>query len=78
MWQGRLGEAHREGFSASPVAVDGKVFFTNDMGETYVLQAGPEFKLLHVNRLNARTLASPALADRRWYFRTERHLLSIR
>jgi hypothetical protein len=26
----RLGVAQREGFSASPVAVDGKVFFTND------------------------------------------------
>jgi outer membrane protein assembly factor BamB len=77
MWQGRLGEAHREGFSASPVGVDGKVFFTNDDGETFVLKAGPEFQLLRVNHLNARTLASPALADGRWYFRTERHLLAI-
>lgn len=76
-WQGRLGEAHREGFSASPVAVDGKVFFTNDDGETFVLKAGPEFQLLRVNRLSARTLASPALVDGRWYFRTERHLLAI-
>ncbi len=77
MWQGRLGEAHREGFSASPVAVDGKVFFTNDEGETFVLKAGPEFQLLRVNHLNARTLASPALADGRWYFRTDRRLLAI-
>ena len=76
-WQGRLGEARREGFSASPVAVDGKVFFTNDVGETYVLEAGPEFKLLGVNRLNSRTLASPALVDGRWYFRTESHLTCI-
>ncbi len=37
MWQGRLGVARREGFSASPVAFDGKVFFTNDDGETFVL-----------------------------------------
>ena len=41
LWQGRLGVAQREGFSASPVAVDGKVFFTNDQGETFVLRAGP-------------------------------------
>jgi outer membrane protein assembly factor BamB len=32
VWQGRLGAVRREGFSASPVAVDGKVFFTNDEG----------------------------------------------
>jgi outer membrane protein assembly factor BamB len=77
MWQGRLGKSHREGFSASPIGVQGKVFFTNDEGETFVLKAGPEFELLHVNRLNARTLASPALVDGRWYFRTSRHLYSI-
>lgn len=77
MWQGRLGAAAREGFSASPVAVDGKVFFTNDDGETFVVRAGPTFELLHVNRLNARTLASPALVDGRWYFRTDRELLAI-
>jgi outer membrane protein assembly factor BamB len=51
VWQGRLGVAQREGFSASPVAADGKVFFTNDDGETFVLQAGPKFELLHVNRI---------------------------
>jgi outer membrane protein assembly factor BamB len=76
-WQGRLGEAVREGFSASPIGVDGKVFFTNDMGETFVLAAGKEFKLLHVNRLNEPVLASPALVDGVWYFRTHKHLLAI-
>ena len=77
LWQGRLGTAAREGFSASPVGVDGKVFFTNDMGETFVLEAGREFKLLHVNRLDERVLASPALVDGTWYFRTHGHLIAI-
>jgi outer membrane protein assembly factor BamB len=77
LWQGRLGVATREGFSASPVGVDDKVFFTNDEGDTFVLRAGPEFNLLRVNRLNARTLASPALVDGRWYFRTDRELVAI-
>ena len=74
LFQGRLGVARREGFSASPVAVDGKVFFTNDEGETFVLRAGPSFELLHVNDMGERTLASPALVDGRWYIRTERNL----
>jgi outer membrane protein assembly factor BamB len=77
MWQGRLGTAQREGFSASPVAVDGKVFFTNDDGETFVLRAGPKFELLHVNQIGEPTLASPALVDGRWYIRTERNLIAI-
>jgi len=77
VWQGRLGLATREGFSASPVTADGKVFFTNDEGETFVVRDGPEFELLHVNMLNARILASPALVDGRWYFRTDRELIAI-
>ena len=77
MWQERLGRPRREGFSASPVFVDGKVFFTNDDGETFVLKAGPEFELLHTNDIGARTLASPALVDGRWYIRTERELVAI-
>jgi outer membrane protein assembly factor BamB len=77
LFQGRLGVAQREGFSSSPVAVDGKVFFTNDEGETFVLKAGPTFEMLHVNKLDETTLATPALVDGRWYFRTDRNLIAI-
>ncbi len=77
LWQNRLGAAQREGFSASPVVVDGKIFFTNDEGETFVLRGGGEFNLLHVNSIGERTLASPALVDGRWYIRTAGHLFAI-
>jgi hypothetical protein len=77
LWQGRLGEPRSHGFSASGVAFDGKVYFTNDDGETYVLAAGDEFKILGVNRINERMLASPALVGGKWYFRTAGHLVSV-
>ncbi len=77
LWQGRLGVAQREGFSASPVAVDGKVFFTNDQGDTFVLRDGPAFELLRTNHIGESTLASPALVDGRWYIRTDRSLFAI-
>ena len=76
LWQGRLGEVAQSGFSASPVAVDGKIFFTNEEGETFVVKAGKTFELLHVNR-NEPVLASPAMVDGRWYFRTDGELLAI-
>ncbi len=76
-YQGRLGQAVREGFSASPVAVGNKLFFTNDMGQTFVVEAGPEFRLLHVNELDAQVIASPALVDNVWYWRTDTELLAI-
>ncbi len=77
VWQGRLGAAQREGFSASPVAVDGKIFFTNDDGDTFVLRAGSKFELLHVNRMGEGILTSPALVEGRWYIRTDRSLVAV-
>ncbi|MCI0378109.1 MAG: PQQ-like beta-propeller repeat protein [Gemmataceae bacterium] len=76
-WQERCGQEVKHGFSASPVGVNGKVFFTNDDGETFVLAAGPQFKHLHTNSLGEKTLASPALLGGKWYIRTERHLYCI-
>jgi hypothetical protein len=35
------------------------------------------FELIRVNALDAPVLASPALVDGRWYFRTNRELIAI-
>ncbi len=78
VYQDRLGVAIREGFSASPVHVNGRVYLTNDDGQTFVVEAGRTFKLLHVNELGERTLASPALVDGTWYWRTASTLRAIR
>lgn len=77
MWSARCGQPVKHGFSASPIGVNGKVFFTNDEGETFVLAAGAKYDLLHTNRLGEKTLATPALLDGRWYWRTEHHLWCI-
>ena len=77
VYQDRLGPPRREGFSSSPVAVGDTLFFTNDDGETFVVEAGRTFKLLRTNRLNARVLASPALVDGVWYWRTDRELIAV-
>jgi outer membrane protein assembly factor BamB len=77
LWKERCGREAREGFSPSPIGVNGKVFFTNDEGETFVLANGPEFKLHATNTLGEKTLASPALVDGRWYWRTQGHLVCV-
>jgi len=76
-YQDRLGQPQREGFSSSPVAVGNKLFFTNDEGRTFVVEAGPAFKLLRTNDLGARVLASPALVEGVWFWRTDRELIAI-
>jgi outer membrane protein assembly factor BamB len=77
VYQDRLGEPTREGFSSSPVAVGHKLFFTNDLGQTFVVEAGRTFKLLRTNELKAQVLTSPALVDGTWYWRTDKELLAI-
>jgi outer membrane protein assembly factor BamB len=77
VYQDRLGTPVKEGFSVSPVAVGDKLFFTNDEGQTFVVQAGAAFKLLRTNELKARVLASPALVDGIWYWRTDKELIAI-
>jgi len=77
LYQGRLGEPKKEGFSPSPVAFVCKIFFTNDDGETFVVKAGREFGLMHVNTLGEPTLSSPALVDGTWYLRTAGNLIAI-
>jgi outer membrane protein assembly factor BamB len=76
-YQERLGAAMREGFSASPVSVGNLIYFTNDDGQTFVVEAGPTFKLRRVNELHARVIASPALVDGTWYWRTDKDLIAI-
>ena len=64
-------------FTASSVAGDGKVYFTNEDGLTFVVKAGPEFEILAKNPLEEAVLASPAISSSRLFLRAERHLYCI-
>ena len=46
-YQGRLADG-RTGFSASPVASNGRLYFTSEEGDVYVIKAGPVFEQLAV------------------------------
>jgi hypothetical protein len=64
-------------FSASPVAADGKLYFTAEKGEVYVVQAGPEFKLLGINKMDETCMATPAISQGTLFFRTRHNLVAI-
>jgi outer membrane protein assembly factor BamB len=76
VYQERLGTG-RTGFSASPVAADGKLYFTSEEGDIYVLKAGPEFKVLATNPMGEVCMATPAISEGVLYFRTQGHLVAI-
>jgi outer membrane protein assembly factor BamB len=71
-------ERLKGGYSASPVGAEGRVYCTNNDGNTTVVQAGREFKQLAYNELNEPTQASLAVANGAVYLRTATHLYCLK
>ena len=65
------------GFSASPVAADGRIYLSSEDGDMFVVRAGREFALLASIPMGEPLMATPALADGRMYVRGARHLFAI-
>ena len=76
MYQTRLGGG-TSGFSASPVAGDGKVYLASEDGDIYVVKAGPAYELLATNAMGDVCMASPALSKGVIYFRTKSHVVAV-
>ena len=65
-------------FTSSPWAYGGKLFCLSEAGDTYVIQAGPEFKLLGTNSLDELCMATPAIVRDSLILRTESQILRIK
>jgi outer membrane protein assembly factor BamB len=65
------------GFSASPVAADGKIYLSNEDGEMVVIAAGSSFKQLATNSMGELLMATPALSGGVMYVRTSASLFAI-
>ena len=74
LWRTRLSG----GFDASPVAMAGKVYFTNDAGVTTVVAAASRYQKLAENDLGEPVTATPAAVDGHLYLRGHEHLYCIR
>ena len=73
----RIGGAR--GFSSSPVSYDGKIFCIDEDGVTFVIQAGPEFDVLHKNKLadDDMGMATPLVLGDKLLIRTSKRLYCI-
>ena len=65
------------GFTSSPWAYNNKIFLLSEDGDTFVVEAGREFKLLGKNSLNEMTLATPAIVRGSVFIRTQSKLYRI-
>ncbi|MBC8354397.1 MAG: PQQ-like beta-propeller repeat protein [Planctomycetes bacterium] len=76
LYQKRLG-AGKAGFTASPVAADGKLYFANEDGAVYIVAAGPGFKQIAVNEMGDSCMATPAISGGLLIVRTTNRVIAI-
>jgi outer membrane protein assembly factor BamB len=72
----RLGTG-RTGFTASSVAADGKLYFTSENGEVYVVKTGEFFGVMSENPMGEVCMATPAISAGVLYWRTQGHVVAI-
>jgi len=65
------------GFSASPVASDGKIYLSNEDGEILVVAAGEKFNHIATNTMGELLMATPALSDGVMYVRSANSLFAV-
>jgi len=65
------------GFSASPVAADGKIYLSNEDGEILVIGAGDKFAHIGTNSMGELLMATPALSEGVMYVRSATSLFAI-
>ena len=73
LWQKRLGGE----FSASPILADGRIYASNQSGETFVISTTDSYSVLATNILDEGCMASPAVFDGAIYLRTKTHLYRL-
>jgi outer membrane protein assembly factor BamB len=64
-------------YTASPVAADGRLYFTSEQGAVRVAKAGPEFQLLAVNELGDVCMATPAISAGTLFVRSQHFLFAL-
>ncbi len=77
LYKTRINEGKAGGFTASPVAADGKLFFTSEDGDIYVVKAGPEYRLLARNVMGEVCMSPPAISNGLFVVRAQHHVFGI-
>lgn len=75
-YEERLGSG-KQGFSASPVAIGGRLYFTGEQGDVFVLAATNTFSVLATNQLGGISLSTPAISEGVLFFRTTEKMLAL-
>jgi len=77
LFRSRVGAGAGATFAASPVAADGRVYFTSEDGDVFVARCGTSYHLMARNQMNEVCMATPAISDGMIFIRTLKNLYGI-
>jgi outer membrane protein assembly factor BamB len=64
-------------YSASPVAADGRIYFSDEFGNIHVVMASAQYEHLSINTMDETCMASPAISGKTLFIRARSHLYAI-
>ncbi len=73
VWEKRIGRA----YSASPIYAENRVYLLSERSGTTVIEPSRKYKPLATNKLDGRVMATPAVAGKAMFIRTDTHLYRI-
>jgi outer membrane protein assembly factor BamB len=84
-WDARTGQLHYrervggggQGFTASPVSADGKLYMTSETGKVFVVPVSSQFSVTATNALRETCMATPALSEGTIFFRARTKLIAV-
>jgi outer membrane protein assembly factor BamB len=76
IYKERLGSGG-DGFTASPVASEGRLYFASEQGAVFVVKPGTNFTVLATNQMGEICMATPAISEGALFFRTQGHVVAV-
>ncbi len=70
-------ESLNEAFTASGIASDGKLYFSSEEGNIFVIKAGTDFELLAKNEMKDICMSTPAISGNTIFFRSQHFVIAV-
>lgn len=67
----------KNSYATSTPCADGRIYFLSEQGESVVIEAGPQFRILARNSIGEKCQASYAVAQQQIFIRSEKNIYCI-
>ena len=69
--------AGNNAITASGIASNGKLYYSTEQGDIFIVKAGKKFEVIAKNSMNDIIMATPAISDNTLFWRTQHYLVAV-